>query len=164
MIPVIAVRLRDYLQDSPTLPGPGSVHLTLPPATYVVFEHTAKIGPYDCDPVSLCVTIDPSNVSVVALSGAHVSAFEDLSMDGITDGGFHYAGAVKFDVRQRGTYTVSIHSSASAGFVIAKQPSEEAIALGGWIAGAIVGLLLVVAVLAGSLIARGRRRKSPGAP
>jgi hypothetical protein len=159
MIPVVAVRLRDYLQDSPTLPGPGILHLTLPAATYVVFEHTAKAGPYDCSPVSLCVTVDPSDVSVVSQSGAPVPVYVDPSADGITDRRDHYAGAVEFDIPRLGPYSVSVRSSVAAGFVIAKQPSEEATALGGWIAGGMVGLLLIVAVLAGSLITRGRRQR-----
>jgi hypothetical protein len=159
MIPVLAIRLRDYLQDSPTLPGPGTLHLTLPAATYVVFEHTAKAGPYDCSPVSLCVTIDPSDVSVTSQSGAPVAVYVDPSVDGITDRKDHYAGAVEFDIPRHGPYSISVRSSAAAGFVIAKQPSEEAAALGGWIAGGIVGLLLIVAVLAGSLLARGRRQR-----
>ena len=159
MIPVIAVRLRDYLQHSPTLSGPSTVHLALPPATYVVFEHTTKAGPYDCSPVSLCVTIYPSDVSVTSESGNHLSTYVDPSMDGITDGSNHYAGAVKFDVQESGTYSVTVRSSAGASFVIAKQPSEEALALGGWIAGGMIGLLLIVTALVGSLIARGSRRR-----
>jgi hypothetical protein len=159
MIPVIAVRLRDYLQHSPTLSGPSTIHLALPPATYVVFEHTAKAGPYDCSPISLCVTIYPSDVSVPSESGNHLSTRVDPSMDGITDGSDHYAGAVKFDVQESGRYSVTIRSSVGASFVIAKQPSEEALALGGWIAGGIFGLLLIVAALVGSLIARGSRRR-----
>jgi hypothetical protein len=119
MIPVIAVRLRAYLQDSPTLSGRGTIEVTLPPATYVVFEHTAKVGPYDCSPVSVCVTIDPSNVSVVSQSGTQLSASVDPSMDGITDRSDHYAGAVEFSVSESGTYSVSIRSSTSDDFVIA---------------------------------------------
>jgi hypothetical protein len=159
MVPVIAVRLRDYLQHSPTLSGPSTVHLALPPATYVVFEHTAKAGLYDCSPVSLCVTIDPLDVSVTSQSGAHLYVYVDTSADAITDGSDHYAGALKFNVHQCGTYSLSIRSSAEASFVIAKQPSEEAFALGGWIAGGVVGLLLIAVALVGSLIARGSRRR-----
>ncbi len=158
-VPVIAVRLRDYLQHSPTLSGPSTVHLALPPATYVVFEHAAKAGLYDCSPVSLCVTIDPLDVSVTSQSGAHLYVYVDTSADAITDGSDHYAGALKFNVHQFGTYSLSIRSSAEASFVIAKQPSEEAFALGGWIAGGVVGLLLIAVALVGSLIARGSRRR-----
>ena len=129
MIPVIAIRLRDYLQDSPALPGPGTLHLTLPAATYVVFEHTAKVGPYDCSPESMCVTIDPSDVSVVAQSGVPLPVYVDPSVDGITDRSDHYAGAIEFDIPQLGRYSITVRSSVTAGFVIAKQPSEEAMAL-----------------------------------
>lgn len=160
MIPVIAVRLRDYLDHSPTLSGQSTVRLALPPATYVIFEHTEKAGPYDCSPVSVCVTIGPSNVSVTSQAGERLSAFVDPSMDGITDGNAHYAGALKFNVRESGTYFISIRSSATATFVIAKQPSEEAFALGGWIAGGSMGLILIVTALLGSLIARGRKSRN----
>ncbi len=159
MTPVIAVRLRDYLQHSPTLSGPSTVHLALPPATYVVFEHTAKAGPYDCSPVSVCVTIGPSDVSVTSQAGDELPVYVDPSMDAITDGSDHYAGAVKFGVKESGRYSVSVHSSADASFVIAKQPSQEAFALSGWITGGVIGLLLIAASLVGSLIARGRRRR-----
>jgi hypothetical protein len=125
----------------------------------VVFEHTAKAGPHDCSQVSVCVTIDPSDVSVTSQSGAHLFVYVDPSSDAITDGSDHYAGALKFDVNHFGTYSISIRSTADAGFVIAKQPSEEAFALGGWIAGGIIGLLLIAVALAGSLIARGSRHR-----
>jgi hypothetical protein len=138
--------------------------LALLPATYVVFEHTAKIGPYDCSPVSECVTINPSDVSVTSQTGDHLSVYVDPSTDSITDGSDHYAGALKFEVHKDGRYSVSIRSSAAASFVIAKEPSEEAIALGGWIAGGSIGLLLIVTALVGSLIARGSRRRYRSVP
>ena len=156
-IPVIAVRGRDYLQNSPTVHNHGVKVLTLQPGTYVVFEHTVRAQSHDCYPIWLCVTISSSNVSVRGTSGSRIVVVADTRHEGMTDRQSHYAGAVQFDIRRRGTYVVTIHSDARASFVIALAPSEEIRALGGWIAGAIVGVLVVAITLAGSLATRGRR-------
>jgi hypothetical protein len=157
-IPVIAVRLRDYLQHSPSMPRPGTIELTLRPATYVVFENTAYKGPYDCYSVTECATINPSDVNVVSTSGDRLAVVEDPGVGIITDGEQHLLGVVKFDVNHIGTYIVTIRSSTKAEFVIAIPPSEEAKALAGWIAGGVLGIILILFALVSGLIARGRRR------
>ena len=160
MVPIVAVRYRDYLQHSPTLSLPGTLDTALAPANYVVFEHPATLGPYDCSSQSACVTIGPSNVSVVSRSGARSVVYEDQTNEAITDGTDHYTGAVGFDIHDYGTYAITVHSSVAASFVIAKEPSEEAVALTGWISGAVAGFILIAVALVGSLMARGRRRRS----
>jgi hypothetical protein len=160
MVPVIAVRYRDYLQHSPTLGSPGKIEVTLSPATYVIFEHPASLGPYDCSSPGPCVTIGPTDVSVISVTGVHEVIYTDPSNEAITDSSDHYYGAVKFDVREVGTYSVSVHSSIAASFVVAKQPSEEVVALLGWISAAAVGFFLTATALAGSVMSRGRRRRN----
>jgi hypothetical protein len=157
-LPVVALRYLDYLEHSPTLARAGTVHLTLAPDTYVIFEHTHRAGPYDCSPTPVCVTIHASDVSVHSSTGSVLSVTDDRSLDGITDSGDHFAGAVLFTVRARGTFTITIHSAARARFIVAEQPSEELRALSGWIAGAIIGGLLMVLALLGELVARGSLR------
>jgi len=116
------------------------------------------MGPYDCYSVAKCATIGPSDVSVKNSSGIRLAVYEDSSVGIITDGRLHLLGVVKFEVHKSGAYVITIHSSTSAVFVIAMPPVQEASALAGWIAGAIIGLLLTVISLVGALIARGRRR------
>jgi hypothetical protein len=94
--------------------------------------------------------VSPSGVSLVVRSA--------LGRGAITDRHLHYASAVAFDVPSAGNYEVTIHSSTVASFVVAKDPWEELKALGVWIVGGIVGIVLIVASLVGSQIARGRKR------
>jgi hypothetical protein len=158
-LPVIAVRARAYLQDSPTLQQAGTLTVALPPATYVVFEHPNSLGPYDCSPDDPCATIDTSDVSVSSPSGSHLVVVRDPKMEAITDKSYHYGAAVQFTVTRPGTYAVHVRRTVPASFVVAKKPSEEILSLAGWIAGAVGGLLLIVVALVGGLIARGRRRQ-----
>ncbi len=157
-VPVIAVRGRDYLQHSPTLIRPGSIELELAPATYVVFEHTAAMGTYDCYSVAQCATIGPSNVSVVSRSGTRLVVTGDPGVGAITDGKIHPLGVVAFYVPRVDRYRVTIRSSTAAEFIIAKKPSEELAALAGWIVVGAIGVIFILIALIGALVARGRRR------
>jgi hypothetical protein len=157
-VPVIAVRGRDYLQHSPTLMRPGSIETTLSPATYVIFEHTRAMGPYDCPSVSKCATIGPADVIVTSTSGTELDVTGDPKVGSITDGNIHPIGVVAFVVTREDTYKVTVHSSKPAEFIIAKTPSEEVTALAGWIVVGVIGILLILVSLIGVLAARGRRQ------
>lgn len=152
------VRLFVYLDDSPAMSAPGRATLHLDPATYVLFEHTARAGPYDCSPISICVTIVPADVSVASRIHVALPVETDPSADGISRRGLHYAGAVKFRVPVAGTYLIDITASDAGQVVVALQPSEEATALSGWIILAAIGLVLVAVALIGTATSyRGRR-------
>lgn len=153
---VLTVRLRTYLDHSPLLSTNRPTSLLLAPNTYVIFEHTARAGPYDCAPKSICATLRPEDVRVVAKSGARVPVTVDASHDGLTRNGLHYAGAVELQIPTRATYLVSLNSNVRASFVLAVEPSEEAVMLSGWIAAGLVGLILLVGAAIASVIARGR--------
>lgn len=153
---VLTVRLRTYLDHSPLLSTNRPTSLLLAPNTYVIFEHTARAGPYDCAPKSICATLRPEDVRVVAKSGARVPVTVDASHDGLTRNGLHFAGAVELQIPTRATYLVSLNSNVRASFVLAVEPSEEAVMLSGWIAAGLVGLILLVGAAIASVIARGR--------
>jgi hypothetical protein len=155
------VRLFAYLDDSPAMSAPGHATLHLDSGTYILFEHTARAGPYDCSPTSVCVTIGPTDVSVTSTTHQALLVQTDPSADGISRHGLHYAGAVVFHTSHPGTYVIGITTSEPGQIVVALGPSEEAFALSGWIILAAIGLVLIAVALIGTATSyRDRRGKS----
>jgi hypothetical protein len=159
-VAVIAVRLMAYLDHSPMMSAPGQVTLRLAPGTYVLFEHTSAAGSRGCYPLSVCISISARDVSVSRSAGSEgVRVWNDPSSDGITRNGLHYPGAVKFVVSTRGSYRIEVRTSGRRGeVVVALQPSEEAVALSGWITAGGIGLLIILFVLVGTATAYRDRR------
>jgi hypothetical protein len=158
---VVAWRWHNYLQHSPTTSGSGTMTVPLRPGTYVLFERTAKAGPYDCYPKSVCVTITPADVSVASSGREAPVVFRDPSRDGITYYQLHLAGAVEFHVQSKATYVVTIHAIRSAFFVLSLQPSQELISLLGWAISAALGIALIAVAVMATVAARGRLVGAP---
>lgn len=145
---------------------PCSMTLDLSEGTYVVFERVGvskHVGPVTSSRWE-AASISPSDVVVTARGGSVLAMSQPGVSQTIDRNGTTYGGVASFDVPAAGSYEVSVEAPDPTRVVIAPSLGETFVKA---LPGLGIGLLGSLALTFGlgiGLVARGRRRASPGAP
>jgi len=141
---------------------PGSVHVHLARATYMIYEDTGAASIGSAFSPDDTVTITPGDVTVTGPANANVPVFDRGTVNETrSSNGRRYVGAVRFTTPAAGDYTVDVHNATPKEVLIARPLADTITAAFGWLALAgLGGLVLMCGVVL--LIVGAVRRSNAG--
>jgi len=143
----------------------GPVDLHLGKGTYEVYEDTGSVSFGSSFSPDDNVTISPSDVTVTASDGTHLSVFErGATVESLSTHGERYVGAVRFTTPAAGDYLVTVQTASPQSVVVARPLTDTIKKVLVWFllagVGGIVTVVGIVLLIVGS-VRRGRARRAP---
>lgn len=155
----IIVRDSAYTGDAVHLVANGTTVASLTAGDYVVFA--------GCTEDIQCPSVGPANV-VVRSGSESIRTTPDPSNDRLTFGDQPFVGVLSFQVNTAARYALATTVSGKPKLVVLHSPGQEALALSGWIVGAIgsalVALLGVISCIAWLVWRFSKSPRTPPSP
>ena len=137
---LIVGRIDAYNADGIYLHAGPPVRVVLPPDGYVVF-----VG---CTEEMACPQLTPAAFAAQTAGGTALAVIRDPSSDHLSENGVPFVGELSFTVPEREAVNLELGTRLGQPAFVVPSPGEEASALAGWIAVAVVSLtVLAVAEL-----------------
>ena len=140
---LIIGRVDAYNTSGPYLRAGHPVRVLLAPDDYVVF-----VG---CTENIDCPRLAPGALSVTGASGAALDVFADPSNDRLSEAQ-PFRGELSFVVPRREEAVIALSSYPGQPVFVVPSPGEEARALAGWIALAVLSLVVLIAAMTGTVL------------